>query len=56
MTNALVFRVAVELRDLYMLCLLALEVLGWKDILSAFLLLHLLDQLSDTEEVIHSFE
>lgn len=48
--------VAVDLRDLHMLCLLALEVLGRWDVMSAFLVLHLLSQLSDTKEIVHLLE
>lgn len=44
----------VDLRDLDMLSLL--KVLGWCDIMSTLVVVHLLGQLGDTEEVIHLFE
>ena len=54
--TASVFGVAVDLRHFHMLCLLTFEVFVRRDIMSAFLILHLLSQLSDTEEVVHSLE
>ena len=44
----------VDLRDLDMLSLL--KVLGWCDIMSTLIVLHLLGQLGDTEEVVHLLE
>jgi len=55
-SDTLVLGVAVDLRNLHVLCLLALEVLGSRNIVSAFLVFDLLGQLSDTEEVIHFLE
>ena len=50
------FSIAADLRDLHMLCLLTLEVLGRGNIMSAFLVFNLLGQLSNTEEIVHSLE
>ena len=44
----------VDLRDLDMLSLL--KVLGWCDIMSTLVVVHLLGQLGDTEEVVHLLE
>lgn len=48
--------VTVDLRHFNMLCLLTLEVLGGWDVMGAFLVLHLLGQLSNTKEIIHSLK
>jgi hypothetical protein len=39
-----------------MMCLLGLEVLGGRNVMSAFLIIHLLGRLSNTKEVVHFLE
>jgi hypothetical protein len=39
-----------------MLCLLSFEILGGRDVMSAFLVLHFLGRLGDTKKIVHTFE
>jgi hypothetical protein len=51
-----VLGVTVDLRHFHVLCLLAFKVFGWRNLMSTFVVFHLLGQLGNTKEVIHSLE